>query len=173
MRISMTIVSTLLISATLGHNMGQAQSMEPTEFSFIDLVNQFYGDVKFIVDFYRDASHKTDLDVALSALLEDLAEKGYSLKSSSEGDSIRIGVRRYDLGTYSTARHFATSDGNIWLDMVTYPDAATIRAFWETFKGSQPYGGVYTNAEWIFITWGSVISSVKIGIAVHLGKYTT
>jgi len=160
MRILLAIISTLLMSATLGHDVGQAQLMRtaegsPVAYTHGDIMNRLEQDVKILVAFYRDASHRMDLDVALSTLVEDLAEKGYSLKSSPEDNSIRIGVRRYDLGTYNTAHHFITSDGNLWLDIVTYPDVAAIRAFWETFKGSQWYSGFRNNKEWIFHTFKS------------------
>ena len=110
------------------------------------------GEVLDLARFYFSASHRTDIDASLSTLVKELAKKGYSVNSLSDDDSIRIGVRHYNLGKYSKAYHFATSDGTLWIDIVNYPgvDAITV------LKGDQLYSGHYYKmhgrSRWIFHT---------------------
>ena len=113
-----------------------------------DTMGRLSGEVLDLVKFYFSASHRTDVDAALSTLVKELAKKGYSLNSLPADDTIRIGVRRYNLGKYSSAHHFATSDGNLWLDIVNYPGVEPIRVI----RGDQLHCGHWGRGRWIFYT---------------------
>ena len=111
------------------------------------------GEVLDLVKFYFNASPRKDIDVALSTLMKELAKKGYSLNSLPATDSIQIGIRRYNLGKYSSAHHFTTLDGNLWLDIVNYSGAEPIRG---VIRGDQRHSGHFyprsNEARWIFYT---------------------
>ena len=111
------------------------------------------GEVLDLVKFYFNASPRKDIDVVLSTLMKELAKKGYSMKSLPATDSIRIGIRRYNLGKYSSAHHFTALDGNLWLDIVNYSGAEPIRGI---IRGDQLHSGHFygrsNKVRWIFIT---------------------
>ncbi|KKK79738.1 hypothetical protein LCGC14_2830490, partial [marine sediment metagenome] len=121
------------------------------------------GEVLDLVKFYFNASPRKDIDVALSALMKELAKKGYSLNSLPATDSIQIGIRRYNLGKYSNAHHFTALDGNLWLDIVNYSGAEPIRGL---IKGDQLHSGHFyprsNKARWIFYTLNPKNNAVSV-----------
>ena len=113
-----------------------------------DTMGRLSGEVLDLVKFYFSASHRTDINGVLSMLVKESAKKGYPLNSLPADDTIQIGVRRYNLGKYSSAHHFATSDGNLWLDIVNYPGVEPIRVI----MGDQMHCGHWGRGRWIFYT---------------------
>jgi len=159
MRILTTIISVLLISAAVGQNAGQvkpipAKDKQPETLTHSEITYRLgaRGDVKGLIDFYLGASHRTDIDAAISTLVEELAPKGYLLKSVPEGGSILIGAQRYNLGKYDTAHHMVTSDGNIRLDIVIYPSGERFKAnLNQRFTGSGSFADP-SKSWWTFHT---------------------
>jgi len=147
------IASTLLILAVFGQAMGRAEPIatepQPTKIlTHGNTMGRLSGEVLDLVKFYLNASKRTDIDAALSTLVNELAKKGYVLESVPSDDSIRVGVQQRNLGKYSKAHHFATSDGSIWLDIVNYSGADPIRVI----GGNQRYWGYWGGGKWIFYT---------------------